>query len=517
MRVKNSMINVSISMIAQVITVVLGFITQKIFIQTLGTEILGINGLFSNIISMLSIAELGMGTAVIYNLYKPLVENDTEKINKWMKFYKNCYRKIAMIIGFLGIICLPFIGFFVGEVNINYNIHILYLLYLTETVVSYLFTYKRSILYADQKNYVITLIHVLYLVLVNTFQIIILVFTKNYILYLVIKIIMRLVENLLINIASIKRYPYIKNPGKEELEKAEKKNFYKELKGLVFHKISWIVISGTDNIIISKFVGIIWVGIYSNYLMITNTIEQLVAQMFSAITGSVGNLLTSETKEKAYEVYKKTSLLQYIIYSTATVGIFCVSEPFIRIWLASEEFIFSKAIVFFICISFFFSGMRRNICVFKDAAGIFYEDRKMPIIASVLNIIFSIALAMILGIQGVFIGTIICYLFLHIFSYSKYIYEKVFEKKRTEYLKELLKYSLVLLLSMFIANGIIQITYCSNVWIELIKTIIISILTTNIITIIVFHKTDEYYYWKNFILALINKVKQKIRIRWDKI
>ena len=511
MRVKNSVINVSISMLAQIITVILGFVTQKVFIQTLGTEILGINGLFSNIISMLSIAELGIGTAVIYNLYKPLAENDTTKINKWMKFYKSCYRKIAMIISLLGIICLPFIGFFVGEVNTTYNIYILYLLYLTETVVSYLFTYKRSILYADQKNYIITLIHVLYLVLVNTFQIIILLFTKNYILYLIIKIIMRLVENLLINIATIKKYPYIKNSETEELEKSEKKSFYKELKGLVFHKISWIVIGGTDNIIISKFVGITWVGIYSNYLMITNTIEQLVAQMFSAITGSVGNLLTSETKEKAYEVYKKTSLLQYVIYSTATVGIFCVSEPFIRVWLANEEFIFSRSIVFFICISFFFCGMRRNICVFKDAAGIFYEDRKMPIIASLLNIVFSIILAMIIGIQGVFIGTIICYLFLHICSYSKYIYEKVFEKKRKEYLKELLKYTLILLLSMFVSNVIVQNTYCSNTWIELIKTIIISILTTNIITIVVFRKTAEYNYWKDFILGLIRKLKQRIK------
>lgn len=510
MRVKNSIINASISMVAQVITVVLGFITQKIFIQTLGTEILGINGLFSNIISMLSIAELGLGTAVIYNLYKPLAENDIKQINKLMKFYKSCYRRIAIIISCLGLICLPFIGFFVGETNITYNIYVLYVLYLVETVVSYLFTYKRSILYADQKNYIITLIHVLYLVLVNIFQIIILLCTQNYILYLLIKIVMRLVENSLINIASIKYYPYIKNKNVDELEKKEKRSIYKELKGLVFHKISWIVIGGTDNIIISKFIGIKWVGIYSNYLMITNTIEQLVAQMFSAITGSVGNLLTSETKEKAFEVYKKTSLLQYVIYSTATVGIFCVSEPFIRVWLSSEEFIFNKIVVFFICLSFFFCGMRRNICVFKDAAGIFYEDRKMPIIASILNIIFSIILAMIIGIQGVFIGTIICYLFLHIFSYSKYIYEKVFGRRREEYLRELLKYSLILLLSMIIANGIIQITYCTNTWIELIKSVIISILITNLITVIVFRKTDEYSYWKKFILTLINKIKQKI-------
>lgn len=512
MRIKNSVINVAISMISQLITVLLGFITQKVFIQMLGTEILGINGLFTNIISMLAIAELGIGTAVIYNLYKPLADNNEEEINKWMKFYKKCYKRIAITISVLGMLLMPFISFFVGEININYNVYILYLLFLIDTVVSYLWTYKRSILYADQKNYVISIIHVIYLVLLNILQIVILILTNNYALYLIVKIIMRVVENLLINIATIKRYPYVKDKCVIELENKKQKKFYTELKGLVLHKISWIIIGGTDNIIIAKFVGIDWVGIYSNYLMITNTIEQFVAQMFSAITGSVGNLLTSETAEKSYKIYKRMSLMQFIIYSTAAVGIYCVSKVFIQIWLQNENFILSEVVTLFISLSFFYCGMRRNICVFKDAAGIFFEDRKMAIIAAIFNIIASIILARYFGIIGVMIGTILCYLFLHIFSYPKYIYARIFKRNKKEYILELFKYSIILFIQIVITSLAIKSTYNPNLFIEFIKNAILTIIITNVITILVFRKTEEYCYWRDFFKELINKtIKRKRR------
>lgn len=430
MRIKNSIINVLISMLAQSTTVILGFITQKIFIGILGTEILGINGLFSNVISMLAIAELGMGTAVIYNLYKPIAEKNEKKIRQLMNFYKSCYRIVATTIVILGLAIMPFISFFVGEVNTSYNIYIIYIVFLLDTVISYLFAYKRSILYADQKNYIINIIHVLYLILTNVSQIIVLQTTQNYIVYLAIRTIMRLLENVLINIITIRKYPYIKEKEKENLDKKEKTTFYKGLKGLVLHKVSWIVIGGTDNLVISGCVGINWVGIYSNYLLITNTIEQFVAQMFSSITGSVGNLLAKETKEKAYEVYKRADIFQFVICSTATVEIFCASEAFIKIWLGDSKFLLPTITVFCISIAFFLSAIRRNICVFKDAAGIFYEDRIFALIATIINIIFSIVLAIFIGINGVIIGTIICYTFLHIFSYSKNIYKKVFGRKK---------------------------------------------------------------------------------------
>ena len=505
MRTKNSIINIIASIIAQAITILLGFITQKVFINSLGAEILGINGLFSNIISMLAIAELGISTAVIYNLYKPVAENDREKIKKYMHFYKICYRIILLIITFLGMMLLPFIKYFVGNVTTTYNIYIIYILFLLDTIASYTLTYKRSILYADQKNYIINIIHIGYLTLLNMGQIFLLIRFKNYIAYLVLKIVMRLLENIVINIYVMRKYQYLKEYTGEQLSKQEKNSFFKELKGLIFHKISWTVISGTDNIIISKFVGIISVGIYSNYTMITNTLEQFMAQMFSAMTGSVGNLLALESKEKAYEIYKRTELLQFIIYSTATVGIFVVSKPFIEVWLGNKEFILDYITVFILSLSFFISGMRRNICIFKDASGIFYKDRFYSLAAAGINIIFSIILVKFYGIKGVIIGTIICYLFLHIFSYPKNIYETVFNRKKKEYIIEFFKYNCLVMLYMVITFEAVKITMVNNKILELIKDIILVIVIPNILTVSIFRKKDEMIYLKQLMYNIIKK------------
>lgn len=510
MRTKNSIINILASIGAQAITILLGFITQKVFINSLGTEVLGINGLFSNIISMLAIAELGISTAVIYNLYKPVAENDKEKIKKYMNFYKICYRIILLIITFLGLVIFPFIKYFVGNVTITYNIYIIYTLFLFDTIASYTLTYKRSILYADQKNYIINIIHICYLILLNVGQIFLLIRFKNYIAYLILKIIMRLLENIIINIYVMRKYEYLKEHVNEKLSKEEKGHFFRELKGLIFHKISWTVISGTDNIIISKFVGIISVGIYSNYTMITNTLEQFMAQIFSAMTGSVGNLLALESKEKAYEIYKRTEMLQFIIYSTVTIGIFVVSKPFIEVWLGNKEFILDDLTVFTLSLSFFISGMRRNICIFKDASGIFYKDRFYSLGAAFINIIFSIILVKFYGIKGVIIGTIICYLFLHIVSYPKNIYETIFGRKKIEYIIEFIKYNCLVIFYMLITVVVVKYTIINNKILELIKDAVLAVIIPNIITVSIFRKKEEMSYLKQLIFNIIkNKMEEK--------
>ena len=192
MRSQNSIKNTIVSILMSIITILIGLVTQKIFIKILGTEYLGINGLFTNILSMLAIAELGIGSAIIYSLYKPIAQNDKEKINSLIGFYKKSYRIIALIVSIIGICVIPFLEKIVGQTDIQESITFLYLLFLFDTVASYLLTYKRSILYASQKTYIINIVHILYLVLMNTLQIVILVLTRNYIAYLVIKIIFRI-------------------------------------------------------------------------------------------------------------------------------------------------------------------------------------------------------------------------------------------------------------------------------------------------------------------------------------
>ena len=224
MRTSNSIKNTIVSILMSAITILIGLITQKIFIEMLGTEYLGLNGLFTNILSMLAIAELGIGSAIIYSLYKPIAENNETKIKSLIEFYKKSYRIIAIIVLIIGLAVMPFLNIIVGETEIKENINILYLLFLFDTVASYLLTYKRSILYANQKTYIINIIHILYLILMNSLQIIMLIITKNYIIYLSIKIVFRILENVIITMIANRMYPYIKEKDIEPIDFETKKN-----------------------------------------------------------------------------------------------------------------------------------------------------------------------------------------------------------------------------------------------------------------------------------------------------
>ena len=211
MRVKNSLKNMVVAFITNGLTIIIGLLAQAVFIKVLNDEYLGINGLFNNIISMLGIVELGIGSAIIYNLYKPVYEKDNLKINALMNFYKKSYNIIAIIVLLLGISLLPFLDFFVKDVTISININLVYILFIIDVFCSYLLSYKRSIINANQKNYLVNLIHVGYLILLNAFQIMILVLTHNYYIYLVIKIIMRLLENIILSMLADILYPYLNN------------------------------------------------------------------------------------------------------------------------------------------------------------------------------------------------------------------------------------------------------------------------------------------------------------------
>src|SRR5574344_464876 len=211
MRKKLSLKNAVASIIQNSIAIIIGLVAQALFIKFLNIEYLGLNGLFNNIISMLGIVELGIGNAIVYKLYRPIAENDIETIKSLMNFYKKTYNIISAFVLIIGLIITPFLGYIVGEININVNIYIVFILFILDTCASYLLSYKRSILYANQRNYIVNYIHILYIILLNIFQIIVLYFTKNYYIYLIIKIVMRLFENIIITLISNKMYIYLTN------------------------------------------------------------------------------------------------------------------------------------------------------------------------------------------------------------------------------------------------------------------------------------------------------------------
>lgn len=504
MRSTNSIKNAIIATIMNLVTIVIGFIAQRIFIQTLGTEYLGINGLFTNILSMLGIIELGLGSAIIYHLYKPIAEEDEEKIKSLLLFYKVGYRVIGFIIAIIGLLIIPFLHFIVGEVTISENIIYIYLLFLMDIVASYLLTYKRSILYANQKTYIVNLVHIGYLVVMNVTQLAILILTKNYILYLWIKIVCRILENVIITIIANHKYPYIKDKQAKPLDKKVRKSIFTKVKGLVYHKIGSFVVLGSDNIIISTFLGVVTVGLYSNYNLIIQALNNLFSQVFNSITASVGNLLVESDKKKSYAVYKNILFFNSWMYAFASTGLLCVMEAFVKVWIGSE-FLLPFGVLIALVINFYCQGMRKTSNTFKEAAGIFYEDRFVPLWESLLNIVASVMLVKIFGLIGVFIGTIISTFVLFFYSYPKFVYKPLFERTYVQYIKDYIPYLISTILSVIVTYLIISWIQVTNPILQIVVNVILVCMIPNMIHLLLFYKTEQFKYYKELFIKFIKK------------
>ena len=515
MRTNNSIKNIFISLMCNSITLIISFFAQKIFISYLGIEYSGLNSVLSNVISMLAISELGIGSAIIFNLYKPIADDDKNKIKALMEFYKKAYRYISFTILIIGLVILPFINKFVDASVINENIYIIYLLFLFDSVISYLATYKRSLIYAYQKNRIVDLIHLGYVLFTNTFQIIILINSKNYILYLIIKIIGRFLENIFIAITANKLYPYIKEKSNEKIDNNIKKDIKIRVKAQIFHTVGGYIVLGTDSLLVSKFLGLAVSGIYGNYILLINAINTILSQIFNATTASIGNLLVEKNYKKSYEVYKKSIFINFIIYGFVSIVFYFIVNDFIVIWLGNTDFLFSKTVVLFFSLNLYMQGMRRTMQTFASAAGICYENRFVPLVEAIINLIASIILLKFFGVLGVVLGTIISTFILYFYSFPKYIYEPLFKIKKTEYFKEFFKFAFIEMFCFLIIYAVDKYLICmfviENIYFLIIKFIIICFLTLVLFVLLLFKK-DEFKYFLNMIINKIHRLKMnKIR------
>jgi len=494
--------------------IIVSFIAQRIFIENLTLEYLGINGLFVNIISMLAIAELGLGSAIVYHLYRPIADKDTEKINSLMRFYKVGYRLIAAIVLVVGLCIMPFLPSIAGRHTVALGLYPIFLLFLADTIFSYLMSYKRSILYADQKNYIINIVRIGSLIVLNLLQIIILILTHNYFLYLIIKIVMTVIENLTLNYIIHKKYPVIQYGSKAgPVDDATKKDIYKKVRGLLYHKGGTFFVLGTDNVIISIFLGIKTVGLYSNYLLITMAINTMVSQISTAIVASIGNLLLEDDKPKHYKVYQNVYFANFVVSSIATIIFFVVTDSFIRLWIG-DKFVLPFGVLAALSFSLYLGLVRSPMNSFKTAAGIFHEDRYMPIIESVINLVFSIVLLHFFGLAGVFMGTALSALFLHLYAYPKYTYGPLFARGRRGYYTEFAKYLLLATAVGIVTFVLSRLVTLESNFLELLSDGAIALVVPIMLFYLVFRKTSEYAYFTNLGANILQKtLKTYVRVK----
>lgn len=505
MRKKKAIYNSLAAFISNIINIVISFISRSFFIKLLGIEYLGINGLFSNVISMLSIAELGIGSAIIFNLYKPIANDNKREISALMNFYKKAYSYISIIVLAIGLILVPFLPLIVGETTININLTITYLIFLVEILVSYFLSYKRSLLFATQNNYIVNTIHIGYIIVLNSIQILFLYLTKNYYIHILLRVLMQLIENIIINTIINRKYPYLREYRKEKISKNVEKDIFKKVKALFLHKIGGFLVLGTDNIIISAFINIKTVGLYANYTLIINNLNNLFKQFILAVTPSVGNLLVNNNKESSYSIFNKIRFLN--TYISIFVGCMLIGllNPFITIWLG-KEYLFSISVIIVLVINYYLLSNRNTYNVFKDAAGIFFEDRFVPLIESLLNIIFSIILVKKIGLIGVFIGTFISSLALWCYSYPKYVYKKIFDRSYKNYIKETLGYFILYIVILMIQLKLLNLVSINSIYLNFGYSFIVSFLLPNIVMILLFRKSDNFKYYFKILKNIFNKI-----------
>lgn len=493
-RKKNAIRMSSMGLLNQLISNLAAFVYRTVFIYFLSVEYLGINGLFTNVIQIFSLAELGIGSVIIFRLYKPIKEEDIDRTAALMHFYKRFYQLIAVLIMVAGIILSPFIPYIIHDVNEipdDINIYAVYFLYILQSAASYMFVYRQALLDADQKGYISTAVQMIVTTARYTLAIAVVYFTRNYMLVLIMNLLVGMVGNLWIYFYASRKYSEVfKN--RSRLDKKEVIQIYKDTGSMLCHRVGSTVVTSTDNIVMSMYVGTVAVGIYSNYLMIIQIVQNVINNLLGSFTASIGNHILSVEGEEKYSLYKRLKFANMWIAVFCTSSLYLLLNPFIEVvW--GKYLLFSKEIVFVLCVNFFLMASRAVNGAFSNAAGMFRYDRIRPLIEAFLNLVISVVLAKKIGVAGVFLGTIVSSAITVWWREPYLLYKKVFSKQIREYFLDYLLWTGLLVTTTLILDTVFQ-KIPLNLFFLLVRFLICGV-GINGMFILLMHKSPDFIYF----------------------
>lgn len=506
-RTANSIKNITMGFMGQGIQMVLGFVSRMIFVRCLSQEYLGISSLFSNILSMLSLAELGIGTAIVYALYKPLAEKDEEKIASLMRVYSVAYRSIGIIVGVIGACLIPFLDYFIAEApSIRENIKLIYCIYLFNTSVSYFFSYKCSILNADQKNYIVISVNYAVVFFQTIIQIVLLLTTKNFILYLLLQALGTFIYNVIISSMANKRYPCIRKKKVKKLDEGTKKDLFVNIKALVITRISGVLVNSTDSIIISALSGLAVTGVNANYTLLTQTLNAIITQVFNGISASVGNLNAVETTERKKEMFEVINLMNFWLYGWSAIGFIVLANDIVKICFG-DSYILPMYLSVIIAVNYYTYGMQNAVWTYKSTMGLFRYGRYMVLLTGIINLVLSIGLGKVWGLFGILFATFIARVITNIWYDPYVVFTKGFHISSIVYMKKYLGYLLLVASTLAITYGSCQVVQF-NFWLNFFIKIILCALVPNIIFFIFLRNRREYQLFIEKIAVVWNSVKR---------
>ena len=508
-RAKKVQRNIFFSLGTFLLNFLVGYVSRIIFLKILDASYLGINGLFSNIIGILSLADLGIGTAMMYSLYAPIAKNDTAKINSLIAFFKKIYYAIAASVLCFGLILLPFLNHLVKLENSIVHLHLYYVLALLNTVISYLFVYRTTLIAADQKNYVISKYQMATKLVTFVFQTTILVVTKNYFLYLLVALIISFLGNLAQNTAAMRMYPYLKEKPLH-LEENERTKIFGDVKSLFFYRLCGIIQTNTDNILISVMVGTIYVGYLSNYMMVITVFGALFGVVFQSIKASVGNMMASnESVSDKKFVFDVLEYLNFLLITFFSVGMAVLYQDFIEVSFGTE-YKLPLITMFAIVANFYTSNIRQNIWTFRETTGIFHETKYITMVTAILNLIISIIAGKLWGLTGILWATVIARMLYAWWKEPIILYKKVFNTSSFSYIVVYFIRLCLVVILFIISSFVCSLVELNNHYLLFVlRSVLYSAISIVLCLAFTFWTKEFRWCSERFIHPLVNKIFKK--------
>lgn len=497
-RVDKVVKNVRYAVLFQVAGLVVSFVTRTIFVRTLGAEYLGVQGLFSNVLTVLSLAELGVAPAIGFSLYKPLADGDLEQVKSLVRLFRRAYAVIGALVLVLGLALTPFLGFLMKDVPDIPNLRLIFVMFVANSGISYFFSYKRSLIVADQRSYITTVYHYGLLILMNIVQAVCLLTTRNYVLFLAMLLATTLLENVLVSRKADRLYPFLLGRARP-LGKAQRDAVFRNIRAMALHQVGGVALTGTDSFVISKFVGIVAVGFYSNYLLIAGAVATVFKMVFDSMAASVGNLGATETNEKGLSIFWVLHFLNSWMVAVATVCIVVLANPFITLAFGAS-YTLPLAFVCLFGMNFYIQNMRKSVVMTKTAFGLFRPDRYRPLIEVFINLVISIVLAIRIGILGVLVGTIVSTLVTSWWIEPYVLFKYGFRTPISTFLRKYSRYTLATLAALaaceILGNLVPSVTI-----IGFLVSALICFVVANAVFLLQFHKTEEFGYLRDVALV----------------
>ena len=504
-RVQSAVKNIVFGQIGNLITQILNFVLRTIFIDYLGDTLNGVNALYTSILSVLSLAELGIGTALSYSLYKPVAGRDYEKVKSYMLFYKKAYQIIGIVIAVAGLMLSPFLPWLVKQpdgVTLR-DLTLYYYIFLFNTASSYFVAYKYSLVNAEQKNYIQTNILTVTKMITVILQIIVVLVTGNFYIYLLTAAGVELIQKIFVTVYFNKKYPFLKDKDVRKLSKEETGEIAVKTKALVFHKVGDVARLQTDSMIISAFINVTVAGFVDNYNWVLNSIANVVNIFFNSVISGFGNLIATESKDRQYQMFKVYRFAACWIYGFTAIGFSMLLTPFIILW-KGEGRALAYTVVICILVDFYFKGERIVLSNFKTAAGVFEQDKYLALIQGAVNLVISIGLVRSIGLAGVYIGTIVSGLIANI-TKPIIIYKVILNRPVKGYFIDFVKYAAVTA-ALFVLLTCIKNFVMPEITIASFAAMFFIIcLVFNGIFLLLFGRTDEFGYLWNIVKRRIKK------------